>query len=173
MVGTKNTLMDFTNHLWLETNDAYASSAAYFNNTDPTASVFSVGTSSQTNGVNNILAYCWHSVEGYSKIGSYKGNGNVDGSFIYTGFAPAYVLRKRINSTGSWPIQDTARSPYNIVNAIVYADTTASELASENEIDFVSNGFKIRATDTHGNASGGIYLYMAFAENSFKHATAR
>ena len=145
-----------------------------WNNTAPTSSVFSLSSNSTTNYNGEVyVAYCWHSVEGYSKIGSYTGNGNADGSFVYTGFAPVYVLRKRINSTGSWLIQDTARSPYNLVNTRLYADTTAGSVANENEIDFVSNGFKLRATDSYGNASGGIYLYMAFAETPFKYTNAR
>ncbi len=173
MVGTKNALLDFTDHQWLETNDAYGDSPAYFDDTDPTASVFSVGTSSQTNGVNNILAYCWHSVEGYSKIGSYKGNGNADGSFIYTGFKPKFVITKPIEAASNWHMYDTVRSPSNPVDKKLSANTTSAEAGPEVDIDILSNGFKTRRVTSALSNNNQHYFFMAFAENSFKHATAR
>ncbi len=172
--------MDFTDNIVPNTNGALDNSAtggAYWNNTAPTASVFSVGSTAHYEPVNlsgeTYVAYCWHSVEGYSKIGVYAGNGLADGTFIYTGFAPAYVIRKRTNGANSWCINDRGRNPYNLANYVALADTTAAEGSTDNQIDFLSNGFKLRAADTNGNATAGIYIYMAFAETPFKYANAR
>ena len=122
-------------------------------------------------GTNNC--YAFHSVEGYSKIGSYTGNGNANGTFVYTGFKPVYVIIRRYNTSGSWLIYDDARAPTNSVGNILYADTTAAENSATNRMDFVSNGIKLRTTDASHNANNSTYIYMAFAENPFKNSTAR
>jgi hypothetical protein len=138
-----------------------------WNNTAPTSSVFSVGTSTQVNGsANNYVAYCFAEVEGFSKFGSYTGNGSSNGSFIFTGFKPAWVMTKRTNSTGAWTIFDNQREGYNVDNDELVANTTAAETTT-NYLDLLSNGFKLRSTDGDLNASGSTYIYMAFAEHPF------
>jgi len=122
----------------------------------------------------DYIMYCFHSVSGYSKMGAYEGNGSTDGTFIYTGFRPAWVMTKRTDSTGNWYINDTARSPLNPTDS--YGDNLYADLANDesgNGMDILSNGFKIRNTDGSQNASGGNYIYLAFAEMPFKYALGR
>ena len=121
------------------------------------------------------MAYCFAEVEGFSKFGSYTGNGNADGPFIQTGFRPAWVIIKRTDSTNDWRIYDNKRSNYNEKTATLYANHSLAEYTSAgaNEIDTLSNGFKIRNTNDGYNASSGTYLYMAFAEMPSKYANAR
>ena len=124
----------------------------------------------------NYVFYCFHSVDGFSKVGSYTGNGSTDGSFVYTGFRPAYVMIKRSTSNGNWRIYDNKRVGYNVVDDSLQANLVSAEDTNNsfNSTDFVSNGFKLRGNaggDT--NDSGGTYIYLAFAENPFKYANAR
>jgi hypothetical protein len=115
----------------------------------------------------NYIAYCFAEKKGYSKFGRYTGNGNANGPFIYTGFKPAFVIQKRIDSSSNYTMVDNKRDVNNIVNTQVIANGNGAEF-SENVFDFLSNGFKVRAV--HGgylNASGGSYIYMAFAESPF------
>ena len=123
----------------------------------------------------NYIAYLFHSVEGMTKVGSYTGNNSADGPFVYTGFRPAWVMTKRSNGTSWWGISDNVRSTYNEVANTLAADQAYSEssLTSDLKLDFLSNGFKIRDTDGYYNASGGNYIYLAFAEISFKETTAK
>jgi hypothetical protein len=156
--------------------DAQASYPTVFNSTTPTSNVFSVGTS-LTNGT-TAVAYCFAEVAGYSAFGKYTGNGSADGPFVYCGFRPRYVLVKRSDSTGNWFVWDSARDPYNTVLRELYADATGAEYTrsgSSDSLDLLSNGFKIRLSSTYAdrNASGGTYIYAAFAENPFKHSLAR
>ena len=133
----------------------------------PTSTVFSVGSNNSNNGSSdNMLAYCFHSVKGYSKIGSYTGNGNADGPFVYLGFKPALLITKRTDATSDWRIWDFKRDPENVVDRILYPSANNGE-GSETFGDFLSNGFKIRVTTSDYNASGGTYIYMAFAEHPF------
>ena len=136
-----------------------------FNDTMPTSSVFTIGTAGDvnTNG-DNYIAYCWKNIKGYSKIGSYTGNGNANGPFVYTGFKPAWVVIKRTDSTESWGIIDNKRQIYNPNNTRLFANLTVADDTSELGIDLLSNGFKIRNSWSGNNASGGTYIYMAFAE---------
>ena len=165
-----------TQAVFLNTSGAVTASTTYWNNTTPTANVFSLGYTG-TDGWNitgqNFVAYCFADVEGYSKSGTYIGNGNVDGTFVYTGFKPAYVMIKKTTGTGSWLIYDDARAPVNSVGNILYADTTGAENSVTDRMDFVSNGIKLRTNDASHNANGQTYIYMAFAENPFKNSTAR
>ena len=135
------------------------------------STTFTVSSSSSANG-SSMVAYCFAEKEGYSKFGSYIGNGSSDGPFIYTGFRPAWVIVKRYDGTGSWNIADAARSPYNEVDEQLQANLTNAE-STIFDMDFTSNGIKVRTTDSARNASGGSYIYMAFAENPFKYANAR
>jgi hypothetical protein len=123
-----------------------------------------------------MIAYCFHSVEGFSKFGSYTGNGSTDGPFVYTGFRPAFVICKvAVGATGGWNMFDSARDPYNEVNGAMVANLSNAEdvLTTQNDLDFLSNGFKIRETNNNLNGSGHTFIYMAFAENPFKYANAR
>ena len=141
----------------------------------PTSSVITVTTNSQTNAnTKNFVAYCFHGVEGYSKFGSYTGNGSADGPFVYTGFRPAFVMVKRTDTTENWHIQDSSRSSYNWQSATVYANLSNAEYnGTAFEQDYLSNGFKFRTTNAGFNASGGTYIFMAFAEMPFKYSLGR
>jgi hypothetical protein len=159
-------------YLYLNLTDAAAAAAAAWNNTAPTSSVFSVGSSVSTNGSGSTqVAYCWTPIAGYSAFGSYTGNGSTDGPFVYTGFRPKFVMIKRTDSTSDWYIWDTARDTYNVVTNTLLADTSGAE-TSATSIDDLSNGFKCRSA-TVVNASGGTYIYVAFAETPFKNSLAR
>ena len=107
---------------------------------------------------------CLQRKKGYSKFGTYTGNGNANGTFVYTGFRPAWVMHKRTDTTNNWIMQDNKRVGYNADNRILKANSGDAEQAVH-EMDFVSNGFKVRTTGAGSNASGGTYIYMAFAEN--------
>ena len=120
----------------------------------------------------DYVAYCFAEVESYSKFGSYVGNGSSDGTFVYTGFRPAFVMVKRSSGVDNWAIFDTSRLGYNPDNNELLANTSGTE-GTADFIDIVSNGFKNRNADTRCNASGSTYIYMAFAENPFKNSLAR
>jgi len=140
-----------------------------WNDTAPTTSVFTVGSFTNVNKSSGpMIAYCWAEKQGYSKFGSYTGNGNADGTFVYTGFKPAFVLIK-ITDNGSqdWFILDNKRSPFNLVDDSLAPNQNDNEYTSEANLDFLSNGFKLRMTSIRVNASGNNYIYMAFAENPF------
>jgi hypothetical protein len=138
-----------------------------------TSSVFSLDNDYGMDTGDNCVAYCFHSVEGYSKIGSYTGNADANGTFVYTGFRPAFVMTKRAgSSTGNWPMFDNKRDVDNVVEHIHFADLSDDELSPFDRMDFVSNGFKLRDTGSGVNNSDTI-LYMAFAEQPFKYANAR
>jgi hypothetical protein len=155
--GLYNLLLNSTN---AEAN--YAS--ALFNSTSPTSSVFSVGTSNDLNASGeNIIAYCFAEVKGFSKFGSYNGNGSTDGAFIYTGFKPAWLMVKRTDIGDGWTIVDNKRNTYNLVTQRLQAQVSDAESALD-LIDFTSNGFKNRNNFVSWNSSGGTYIYMAFAE---------
>ena len=154
-------------YLRLGGTNAETNASVVWNGTAPTSSVFSVGTASGTNtNTYTYLAYCWHSVDGFSKFGKYTGTGNADGPFIYTGFKPAFIMVKQTNSTGGWIITDTKRSPFNPVDKLLSANLSNAE-STFTSLDILSNGFKQRNTDTGYNGSGSTYIYMAFAEHPF------
>jgi len=113
-----------------------------------------------------FIVYAFKSIQGFSKFGSYTGNGNADGAFIYTGFRPAFIITKRTSSTGDWLMYDNKREGYNVDNDYLKANATSAEQADV-DIDIVSNGFKIRNTAADQNANGGTYIYAAFAEAPF------
>ena len=133
---------------------------------EPTADTIS--NYQNANGV-QMVAYCWHSVPGYSAFGSYQGNSSADGPFIYTGFRPAFVMLKKTSSTGgSWVITDTTRSISNPVDEMLFANNDVGEIVSPSYvIDILSNGFKPRVADDNLNSAGNTYIYAAFAENPF------
>jgi hypothetical protein len=151
------------------TNDAVASSDNFNNSTDPTSTVFSLETS--WHGAHKHVAYCFAEVQGYSKFGTYKGNGNTDGPFIYTGFKPAFGIFKRTNSTGQWymmtgKIGDDGQDG-NPLEDRLEANTSAAESDMGQGYDFLSNGIKIRHDGGEINGSGDSFIYMAFAEHPF------
>jgi hypothetical protein len=159
-----------TKNLELNSQSAVLTDGTTWNNTAPTSSVFSVGTTNPTNqSGQNLIAYCFAEKTGYSKFGSYTGNGNADGTFVYTGFKPAFVMTKRSNNTENWYILDNKRSPFNPpLNALSPNLSNAEDTNATGRIqDFLSNGFKLRTSDTAVNGSGDTYIYMAFAENPF------
>ena len=158
-----------TKYMRFATTNAVATASNRFANTEPTTSVFTVSTDGEVNENNtNLIAYCFTNIQGYSKIGSYIGNGNADGPFIYTGFQPAWVMVKRTDSTGDWAIMDTARNPFNVINNYLKAQGNDAESTDASfDIDAVSNGFKVRYTNSNYNGNGGSYIYMAFAKNPF------
>ena len=160
-----------TNYLILNATDASAAAAGAWNNTTPTSSVFTIGTGSfvNTNGATQV-SYCFAPVDGYSAFGSYTGS--ADGPFVYTGFRPRWVLTKRTDSAENWIIHDTARDQYNVTTKELIPNSTSAE-GSTTPFDILSNGFKLRDSGGSINASGGTYIYAAFAENPFKTARAR
>jgi len=167
-----NTSAPETDYLVL--NDSVATAdATYWADTAPTSTVFSVGLTGPINQPSeDYIAYCFHSVEGYSKIGSYTGNGSTDGTFVHCGFRPAFLIVKRADGGASWYIQDSKRDTSNEVENCVVSDGSFAEFSGQNR-DFLSNGFKIRTTNVDSNASGSTYIFIAFAEAPFKNANAR
>ena len=162
------------NRLYLDLTNGSGAASTLWNSTAATNQVFSVGTSNLSNGnTDEMIAYCFHSVDGFSKVGSYVGNGSSDGTFVYTGFRPAFVLTKEASSTSGWNLRDNKRSPENVVNEALQADTNGTELTSGYDVDFLSNGFKLRTSLSDSNTSGQTYIYLAFAEQPFKYANAR
>jgi len=138
---------------------------------NPTSTVFKVGSNNSNNGSGDaIIAYCFHSVKGFSKFGSYTGNGSADGTFVYTGFKPAFVIMKRTNTTGEWGIFDDKRNTFNVATSELKANASDADEIN-GAIDFLSNGFKLRDTALFMNGSGSTYIYMAFAENPFTTST--
>jgi hypothetical protein len=159
--------LDATQYLILDVTNAAASDSTYIPSR-PSNTVLNLGSVSSVNNDEKMIAYCWHSVEGYSKFGSYVGNNSTDGPFIYTGFRPAFVLLKRKDNSfgGEWSIFDTTRSTSNPATLLLAADITNIE-RTDLAFDFLSNGFKIRNAGDWQNQSGGDYIYAAWAESPF------
>jgi len=155
-------------YMAMNTTAARVDAADYWNDTAPTSTLFSIGTDNVVNnpGSINYVAYCFANVVGYSNMGSYFGNGNVKGPYVYTGFRPAFIIAKKTSDTGNWFLWDAKRLGYNANNNYLMPSTTGAESAATN-IDILSNGFKIRSTDTELNAASADYIYMAFAEAPF------
>ena len=170
----KNTSAPETEYLALDTNNATFDRNDW-NDTLPTSTVFSVGQQGAVNN-NNIdyIGYIFSEVAGYSKFGSYTGNGNADGTFIFTGFRPAWVLIKNSGASGfDWVLQDATRSPFNVANEKLNPNTSAAAQTGNDRIDMLSNGFKCRDSSAGINADGSSYIYLAFAEAPFRNARAR
>ena len=154
-------LPSWTYGLALNTTGAQDSNSAFWNSTAPTSTVFSQG--SWNDGYTKV-AYCFAEKQGYSKFGSYVGNGSAtDGPFIFTGFKPSFIMFKSTSTTGGWEIHDNKRDPFNVSNKRLFPNLSNAE-ATEDYVDFVSNGFKFRTGDANGNTNGVSYIYMAFAE---------
>ena len=162
-----HTILGNTHRLCLNDNSASSDDDSAFNDTSPTSSVFTVGGSTSTNA-GTMIAYCFADVKGFSRIGSYTGNGAADGTFSYTGFKPTWVLLKIYSSTDSWFIFDTATSIAGGNNPNSYYqrpnETSAQGTSSSLSMDLYSNGFKCRNTDTALNSSGATYAYYAIGQ---------
>ena len=163
--------------LHLNSNGFGTSGSGFFNNTSPTSTVFSISTDNRVNqsASDTYIAYCFADIEGYQKIGSYKGNGNADGPVIITGFRPAFVICKRFDSANEWRLIDNKRDDHNVAHTQIWPNSSNAETTSDDSssMDLLSNGFKLRSTNGGFNIDGGSYLYIAIAEQPFKFANAR
>jgi len=167
----KNTSAPETDFLYLSDDRATTDDADMWNDTAPTSAVFTAGDHSSSNrSGDSFVSYHWNEVQGYSKFGSYTGNGNADGTFVYLGFRPAWVMYKPSSASDNWEILDNKRDVFNPNDTLLYANLTNAESdpASTNDrVDFLSNGLKFRDGGGASNGSGTTYIYMAFAEAPF------
>jgi hypothetical protein len=168
--------LGFTKFIEMNSTGASQTNSTRFNDTAPTSSVFSIGTALDVNTSGNAhIAYCFAEVKGYSKFGSYTGNGSADGSFLYLGFRPSWLLIKRTDSAGyDWLMYDNKRQvPFNVVDDFLNPNSDAAETTgnANQSLDFLSNGVKFRGNGASSNGSGASYIYMAFAENPFVTST--
>jgi hypothetical protein len=161
-VGTGNSNSYLLDENWNAAFNAY-------NGGSPNANHFVLGPVGITNSSGkDFIAYCWHSVEGYSKFGSYEGNSSPDGPFVYTGHKTAFLIIKNADAAANWMMLDTSRQSFNPNSAVIYANQNTAEYTGTGfPVDFLSNGFKIRVNDPNLNTSGQTYVYMSFAENPF------
>jgi hypothetical protein len=165
-----------TNYLFLDLTDAQSSVATPFNDTAPTSTVFSVDGGDRVNkSGNGIVAYLFAEVAGFSKFGSYTGNGSADGPFVFCGFRPRWIMFKKSSATDDWIIYDTERDAYNVTSKNLYANGSFAEDSNTTNraADILSNGFKIRSSGTYLNGSGATFIFAAFSEFPFKNALAR
>ena len=155
-----------TNGIYLNLTSASGAVGAW-NSTSPTSSVFTVNNANALNGSgDSLIAYCFAEKKGFSKFGSYTGNGNADGTFIYTGFKPAFVICKMSSASGqNWELNDNKRNPYNEATNTLRPNTNDAEDGTFNTCDLLSNGFKLRTSNDATNKSSFTYIYMAFAEH--------
>jgi hypothetical protein len=166
----KNTSAPETDYLNLNDNGATADDHDRWSDQAPSSTVITLG---GNDGVSKssvkYVCYAFTEIQGYSKFGSYTGNGNADGPFVYTGFKPAWLMTKRTDSTSDWNMYDNKRNTFNKVDKVLQAEGNDAEYTSGSGVilDFLSNGFKVRGTGSGINADGGSYIYMAFAEHPF------
>jgi hypothetical protein len=161
-------------YLLLNSTASIGVGSTAWNNGTFTTDVFTIGSHELVNAnTDSYVFYAFKGIEGYSKFGSYLANGSTDGPFVFTGFRPAFVFTKESSSTSGWNMRDSVRSPENVVNEVLQADTADAEMTSNYNVDFLSNGFKVRASASDSNASGQTYIYWAIAEAPFKFSNAR
>ena len=156
-----------TKRLRLNDKGTVEDDASFFNDTTPTSSVFSVGSSSAVNlSGRNYVGYVFTDIVGFSKMGSFVGNGDVNGKFVYTGFKPAFIMTKKTTATGRWSMRDVARDPFNVASRGLSANASDIENTGSQywDLDALSNGFKLRTTEHESNGSGLTFIYMAFAK---------
>ena len=166
----KNTSAPATDHLNISNTDATADNDDRMNDTMPTSTLITLGDSATVNGnTETYVNYVWTEIQGFSKFGSYTGNGNADGAFVYTGFRPATVIFKVTSATGSWLIVDNKRDPHNVANHILLPSGSDAAITGNSSlyVDFLSTGFKIRGTNSSWNGDGATYIYAAWAEVPF------
>tara|TARA_R110002020_G_scaffold173602_1_gene364506 strand:- start:318 stop:1352 length:1035 start_codon:yes stop_codon:yes gene_type:complete len=163
--GVYSEAIGATKYLVLDTDAVVDTATSLWNDTAATSTLFSIGTSSIVNtNTDSYVAYCFTEITGYSRFGSYEGNGNVNGTYVYTGFRPAFLMCKAVDSSGGWYMFDDKRAGYNVDNDTILANTTAGDEGTD-KIDILSNGFKLRhATDPN---VAETYIYMAFANSPF------
>jgi hypothetical protein len=161
-------------YILLSSATAAGSSSNYWSTAEPDSTTFGVveGISS-SNNTGNMIAYCWTEIEGFSKFGSYVGNGNADGSFVYCGFKPAFVMLKASSTTGNWCMIDNARNSTNPTNFFTVANASNNGDDTGGALDFLSNGFKLRLTSSNFNGNGVTYIFAAFAESPYKYANSK
>ena len=164
-----------TQYLYMDQTAAAGTSSVLWNNTAPTSSVFTVGSGTGVNPSGGAcVAYLFAEVAGFSKFGSYTGNGSADGPFVYCGFRPRFLLVKRSDGLSDWYMVDTSRDTYNLATKSLFADLADAEGTIYATFDILSNGFKLRGSTTNNmNGSAATYIYAAFAENPFKNSLAR
>jgi hypothetical protein len=161
----KNTSAPETDVLEFNNDTATADNDGMWNDTAPTSTLITLGGSAVLNNSSDTyVCYAWSGVQGFSRFGSYNGNANADGPFVYTGFRPAWIMIKNTQDGAPWMIMDNKRSGYNPTNNRLYANTTATEEGAVDRFDILSNGFKIRTSDNDTNKSGDLFIYAAFAE---------
>ncbi len=166
-----HTSIPATNYIPWSYAGSSTSGTTYWNSTAPTSSVFSLGTSTDVNAnAGTYVAYLWANVDGFSKVGSFTGNGSSDGPFVYCGFKPRWLM---LHSGDSWLIFDSTRDTYNPTATTLWSNLSNAESANYVPQDFFSNGFKIRSSSTSTNTSGGTVYFVAFAESPFKYSLAR
>ena len=151
-----------TEMMYLNLTNAKGTGQTYLNSTTPTSSVITLGGGADENQ-NTMIAYCFAEVPGFSKFGTYTGNGIVNGAFAYTGFKPSFVVIKRQDQSTNWVVYDNKRDPYNVGSKVLLPDNSAAETSGSQLIDFLSNGFKLRSTGNNTNDSSP-YVYMAFGQ---------
>ena len=164
-------------YIRLNLQNAEVSNATVWNSTAPSSTVFSLGSQQNSNELNGLMvAYCFAQIAGFSAFGSYVGNGSADGTFVYTGFRPRWIMTKQTDVASEWDIIDTARDTYNLAGQGLRAQTAAAEYTPASSgfpVDILSNGFKWRGAASDPNRSGATYIYAAFAENPFNNSLAR
>jgi hypothetical protein len=152
-------------YLAIDRTAAEITDTASWDNTAHSSTVWNTYGSGEANQNNeNFVCYAWTSIKGYSKFGSYTGNGNADGTFVHLGFKPAWFMVKRIDAADSWGMFDNKRDPHNQVGGRFWGNEADTESTGQ-AMDFLSNGFKLRAANAYWNANGGTYVYFAFAES--------
>tara|TARA_R100001510_G_C7502034_1_gene105308 strand:- start:61 stop:591 length:531 start_codon:yes stop_codon:yes gene_type:complete len=159
-----------TKALMLNNADSVYTLADAFNSTSPTSTTFSIGTNGRCNDSGQgYIAYCFATKQGFSSFGSYIGNGNSDGPFIYTGFKPAWIMTKKTSGSGDWLMRDIKRFGFNGKWGDLYANNSQAENTNDSntESDILSNGFKLRMNHANHNEDGGTYIYWAFADSPF------
>jgi len=168
IVGGNNIVSNWGGVLVLN-NTAAIFTNAYFGGAVPNSTTFSISNTSEVNSANTHIAYCFRSIQGFSKFGSYIGNANDNGTFVYTGFKPAFVIIKKRDGSDGWNMWDNKINPFNEVTKFLSPDSNEAEQtgSSDHQLDFLSNGFKCRESGGETNGSGGNYIYLAWAEAPF------
>ena len=165
---TSTTGVNWENSFFLNQTNAAGDAPTTWNDTDPTSSVFTLGTTSLVNADgDNFIAYLWSNIQGFSKIGKYTANGNADGTYVHLGFRPAFLMIKNISSgSTNWHLYDNKRLGYNVDNNMQRPNLATAD-QTDDDLDLLSNGFKIRRVTSALNTDGNNYVYMAFAEQPF------
>jgi hypothetical protein len=162
-----------TQFLRFTTDSIVTSGTNIWGSAFPTSSVFGITSGNGVEANTDCIAYCFAEISGFSAFNSYTGNGSADGPFVYTGFRPRFILTKRSSTVGAWHIYDTQRSPFNLASLYLAPNQLNTEYSGDNQIDILSNGFKLRSTNTGTNENGTTIIYAAFAEQPFKYSRAR